>query len=69
VNLPEDFDYMKRGDAFAFLVKISKISARILLFILLITAFGKKFFSRKGIGLFTRGAPKSNRVIVKKSIP
>jgi len=51
-HMPEDFDHMKRGDAFAFLVKISRISARILVFCLMIKGFGKRFFSHRGVGLF-----------------
>ncbi len=53
-ELPEDFDYMTRGDAFAFLGKASKFSGRILVFIVMTVSFGKKFFSRKGIGFFAR---------------
>jgi hypothetical protein len=53
-SMPEDFDNMKRGDAFAFLVKASKIYGRILVFIIMTISFGKKFFSRKGIGIFAR---------------
>lgn len=49
--MPKDFDHMKRGDSFAFLVKISKFSARILVFILMVSAFGKIFLSSNKIGL------------------
>jgi hypothetical protein len=53
LHMPKDFDHMKRGDAFAFLVKISRISARILVFFLMVTSFGRKFFSGSKIGLFS----------------
>ena len=52
-SMPEEFDHLIRGDAFAFLVKISNISGRILVFIIMAISFSKKFFSRKGIGVFT----------------
>jgi len=54
LNMPVHFDHMKRGDAFAFLVKVPKYLTRAVVFTLMILSFGKKFFSRKGIGLFTR---------------
>ncbi len=50
--MPEDFDHMKRGDAFAFLVKTSSLAARILVFCLMTKGFGKNFLSRWDIGLF-----------------
>ena len=54
--LPKDFDYFKRGDAFAFLVKVSKNFAFKFVFVLMVIAYGKKFFSHKGIGIFARDA-------------
>jgi hypothetical protein len=54
--MPEGFDYMKRGDAFAFLMKVPKSFARIFVFVLMASAFGRKFFSNKNIGVFTRAA-------------
>jgi hypothetical protein len=56
MHMPKDFDHMKRGDAFAFLVKISRISGIMLIFFLMLKSFGKKFFFRKYIGLFSHGA-------------
>lgn len=52
LHMPEEFDHMGRGDAFAFLIKISRISARILVFFLMVASFGGKFFSCRDIGLF-----------------
>jgi hypothetical protein len=46
-HMPENFDHMKRGDAFAFLVKISSIPGHILVFFLMLTSFGKKFLFSK----------------------
>lgn len=54
--MPQDFDHMKRGDAFAFLVKISKVSGCILIFLLMLKSFGKKFLFCKDIGLFSHDA-------------
>ncbi len=51
-SMPEHFDPMKRGDAFAFLVKVPTSFTRAFVTFLMSFAFGKKFFSRKGIGLF-----------------
>ena len=51
--MPQDFDHMKRGDAFAFLVKISRISGLMLIFFLMLKSFGKKFLFCKDIGLFS----------------
>lgn len=56
LHMPKDFDHMKRGDAFAFLVKTSRIFGCLLIFFLMFHSFGKKFFFRKHIGLFSHDA-------------
>jgi hypothetical protein len=55
-NMPRNFDHMKRGDAFAFLVKVPKYFARAMVFILMVLSFGRNYFSRNGIGFFARKA-------------
>jgi hypothetical protein len=56
MHMPKEFDHMKRGDAFAFLVKISRISGIMLIFFLMLHSFGKKFLFNKYIGLFSHNA-------------
>ncbi|HOG10754.1 MAG TPA: hypothetical protein PLD26_09500 [Smithella sp.] len=51
-NMPADFDHMERGDAFAFLVKLPAWFTRTFVFGLMVLAFGRRFFSRRGIGFF-----------------
>jgi len=52
-NMPPDFDHMVRGDAFAFMLKVSKASARTVVLLFMLFDFGKDYLSRKGVGLFS----------------
>ena len=47
---------LTRGDAFAFLVKVPTSFTRAFVTFLMSFAFGKEFFSRKGIGWFAGDA-------------
>lgn len=53
-SMPRNFDHMKRGDAFAFLVKVPRYVTHAFVFILMVLSFGRNYFSRKGIGFFAR---------------
>lgn len=52
-NMPPEFDHMARGDAFAFMVKLSKTAFHTVIRIIMTIDFGKDYFSRKGVGLFS----------------
>jgi len=43
VRLPTDFDHVKRGDAFAFMVKVPKTAARMVVLIIMAVSFGRHF--------------------------
>ena len=45
VRLPADFDHIKRGDAFAFMVKVPKIAARMVVLTIMAVSFGRHFLS------------------------
>jgi len=62
-NMPADFDHMKRGDAFAFLVKVPTSFTCAFVTFLMSFAFGKEFFSRKGIGWFASDAIQSAKYV------
>lgn len=65
-SMPDDFDPVERGDAFAFLVKVPTSFTRAFVTFLMSFAFGKKFFSRRGIGLFAGAAIHSGGSEVEK---
>jgi len=56
-NMPPDFDHMVRGDAYAFMVKVSITAARAVIRLIMALDFGMDYFSRKGVGIFS---PKKN---------
>ncbi|MEN6473822.1 MAG: hypothetical protein ABFD81_07415 [Syntrophaceae bacterium] len=45
VRLPADFDHIKRGDAFAFMVKVPKPAARMVVLIVMAVSFGRRFLA------------------------
>lgn len=52
-KMPPDFDHIVRGDAFAFMVKIPKPVAHLMVLILMGVCFGRTFFTRHRVGLFS----------------
>ncbi|HNY66242.1 MAG TPA: hypothetical protein PKM41_12475 [Deltaproteobacteria bacterium] len=53
-NMPDDFDHMDRGDAFAFMLKVPAMAGRIVTLLLMARCFGRTYLSSKGLGLFNR---------------
>jgi len=52
-RLPDDFDHMVRGDAFAFMVRISMKAWWFISFMMMMLIFGKEHWFNKSVGVFS----------------
>ncbi|HNY64663.1 MAG TPA: hypothetical protein PKM41_04445 [Deltaproteobacteria bacterium] len=61
-NMPEEFDHMDRGDAFAFMLKVPMAASRLVVSILMARCFGREYLASRLIGPFREGRRTQDKV-------